>query len=155
MCYQSFCWIKKHTVLTVLLVLWVGLLLVPPTVLTAVRVDFADSGYERAEQLKVLTSRSDTTIPFSGLRTTYGKTGQSRIYFFDPIYRKGSYIRRLDPIDTEYEEPLGIRSITITCNGVKSFTLTGEEILTYFTLNDQVEVADSSPKVLTLTITGG
>ncbi len=55
MCYQSFCWIKKHTVLTVLLVLWVGLLLVPPTVLTAVRVDFADSGYERAEQLKVLT----------------------------------------------------------------------------------------------------
>ena len=155
MCYQSFCWIKKHTVLTVLLVLWVGMLLVPPTVLTAVRVDFADSGYERAEQLKVLTSRSDTTIPFSGLRTTYGKTGQSRIYFFDPIYRKGSYIRRLDPIDTEYEEPLGIRSITITCNGVKSFNLTGEEILTYFTLNDQVEVADSSPKVLTLTITGG
>ena len=71
MCYQSFCWIKKHTVLTVLLVLWVGMLLVPPTVLTAVRVDFADSGYERAEQLKVLTSRSDTTIPFSGLRTTY------------------------------------------------------------------------------------
>ena len=46
MCYQSFCWIKKHTVLTVLVVLWVGLLLVPPTVLTAVRVDFADSGYE-------------------------------------------------------------------------------------------------------------
>ena len=137
------------------MVLWVGMLLVPPTVLTAVRVDFADSGYERAEQLKVLTSRSDTTIPFSGLRTTYGKTGQSRIYFFDPIYRKGSYIRRLDPIDTEYEEPIGIRSITITCNGVKSFTLTGEEILAYFTLNDQVEVADSSPKVLTLTITGG
>ena len=61
MCYQSFCWIKKHTVLIVLLVLWVGMLLVPPTVLTAVRVDFADSGYERAEQLKVLTSRSDTT----------------------------------------------------------------------------------------------
>ena len=49
MCYQSFCWIKKHTVLTVLLVLWVGMLLVPPTVLTAVRVNFADSGYERAD----------------------------------------------------------------------------------------------------------
>ena len=145
---------KNHRALTVLLALLALFLLMPPLVLTKVQVNFADRDYTKADDLKILTSRSDTVIPFSGLRTTYGRKDKSRVYFLDPIYRKGSYLRRIDPIDAEYDEHVRIQSIEVSYNGRKGFVLNGEEILSYFTLNDQAEAVENSDGVLELRITG-
>lgn len=154
MCYQSFCWMKKYKWQLLLAALFLCLLAFPPAVLTEVRVEFQDSSYEKAENLKILTSRSDDTIPFSGLQITYGKKDESRICFFDPIYRRGTYIRRLDPIDSEYDEVIRIRSITVTCNGFWDFTLEGEELKAAFTANDQAEILEDGEEGLSLRITG-
>ena len=69
---------KKYKWRLLLAALFLVFLAFPPAVLTRVQVSFSDSGYEKAENLKILTSRSDETIPFSGLQTTYGKKGESR-----------------------------------------------------------------------------
>lgn len=69
---------KKYKWRLLLAALFLVFLGFPPAVLTRVQVSFSDSGYEKAENLKILTSRSDETIPFSGLQTTYGKKGESR-----------------------------------------------------------------------------
>lgn len=128
MCYQSFCWMRKYKWRILFIVLFLILLAFPPAVLTRVRVVFADSSYEKTENLKILVSRSDETIPFSGLKTTYARKGESRIWFLDPVYRKGTYIRRLDPIDSEYDEVIQIRSVSVTFSGLGGFTLEGEAL---------------------------
>ena len=69
---------KKYKWRLLLAALFLVFLGFPPAVLTRVQVSFSDSSYEKAENLKILTSRSDETIPFSGLQTTYGKKGESR-----------------------------------------------------------------------------
>ena len=134
--------------------LFLILLVFPPAVVTEVRVAFSDSGYEKTENLKILTSRSDETIPLNGLQTTYGRTGESRIYFLDPIYQKGTYIRRLDPIDSAYEELIRIQSVSLSFNGLGGFTLEGEELRQAFTGNEQVEILEDGGEELVLRITG-
>ena len=145
---------KKYKWRLLLAAVFLILLAFPPAVLTRVQVAFGDSSYPEAENLKILVSKSDETIPFSGLKTTYGKTGKSRIWFFDPIYRKGTYIRRLDPIDSEYAEVIQIRSITVTFNGLGGFTLEGEALARAFSANDQVEILETGEEGLSLRITG-
>ena len=145
---------KKYKWRLLLAAVFLILLAFPPAVLTRVQVAFGDSSYPEAENLKILVSKSDETIPFSGLKTTYGKTGKSRIWFFDPIYRKGTYIRRLDPIDSEYDEVIQIRSITVTFNGLGGFTLEGEALARAFSANDQVEILETGEEGLSLRITG-
>lgn len=154
MCYQSFCWMKKYKWRLLFAALFLILLVFPPAVLTEVRVVFSDSSYEKTENLKILTSRSDENIPLSGLQTTYGRKGESRIYFLDPIYRKGTYIRRLDPIDSACDDVIRIQSVSVSFNGLGGFTLKGEELLQAFTGNDQVEILEDEGEGLALRITG-
>ena len=65
---------KKYKWRLLLAAVFLILLAFPPAVLTRVQVAFGDSSYPEAENLKILVSKSDETIPFSGLKTPYGKT---------------------------------------------------------------------------------
>ena len=118
------------------------------------RINYSDPGYTEGETFKVLTSPREDTIPFSGLQATYARTGQSRIYFLDYLYWKGSYVRRLDPADTDKIPLVSIRSVEIRCNGILGGVLEGQTLYDAFTPNEQVEMALSPEGNLDLLISG-
>lgn len=130
------------------------LLLFPPAASMHLRINYADSNYSEGESFKVLTSYRDDTIPFSGLQTTYARKGESHIYFLDFLYRKGSYVRRLDPADTDKLPLVQIRSIEIWCSGFLGGILDGQALYDAFTPNEQVEMILNTEGCLELSISG-
>ena len=124
---------KKHPLLAVTAIICLLLLLFPPLVCMELRINYSDPDYKEGETFKVLTSRREDTIPFSGLQRTYPRTGESRIYFLDYLYRNGNYVRRLDPADTDRIPVVSIRSIEIRCNGLPGGILEGQTLYEAFT----------------------
>ena len=133
--------LKKHPWTAAAALVCLLLLLFPPLVCMELRINYSDPRYTQGETFKVLTSHREDTIPFSGLQATYARTGQSRIYFLDYLYRKGSYVRRLDPADTDKIPLVSIRSVEIRCNGILGGVLEGQTLYDAFTPNEQVEMA--------------
>lgn len=146
--------LKKHPWTAAAALVCLLFLLFPPVVCMELRINYSDPGYTEGETFKVLTSPREDTIPFSGLQATYARTGQSRIYFLDYLYRKGSYVRRLDPADTDKIPLVSIRSVEIRCNGILGGVLEGQTLYDAFTPNEQVEMALSPEGNLDLLISG-
>lgn len=145
---------KKHPLLAVTAIICLLLLLFPPLVCMELRINYSDPDYKEGETFKVLTSRREDTIPFSGLQRTYPRTGESRIYFLDYLYRNGNYVRRLDPADTDRIPVVSIRSIEIRCNGLPGGILEGQALYEAFTPNEQVEMSLDEEGNLELLISG-
>ena len=131
--------LKKHPLALVLGLVCLLLLLFPPAASMHLRINYADTDYSDGETFKVLTSYRDDTIPFSGLQNTYARTGESRIYFLDFSYRKGNYVRRLDPADTDRIPMMQIRSIELWCSGFLGGILEGQALYDAFIPNELVE----------------
>lgn len=146
--------LKKHPLAIGLGFICLLLLLFPPFASMHLRINYANADYSEGETFKVLTSYRDDTIPFSGLQNTYARKGESRIYFLDFSYRKGNYVRRLDPADTDRIPMVQIRSIEIWCNGFLGGILEGQALYDAFTPNDQVEMSLNKEYCLDLLING-
>ncbi len=145
---------KKHPLIAATAIICLLLLLFPPLVCMELRINYSDPDYKEGETFKVLTSRREDTIPFSGLQRTYPRTGESRIYFLDYLYRNGNYVRRLDPADTDRIPVVSIRSVEIRCNGLPGGILEGQALYEAFTPNEQVEMSLDEEGNLELLISG-
>ena len=146
--------LKKPPLALVLGLVCLLLLLFPPAASMHLRINYADTDYSDGETFKVLTSYRDDTIPFSGLQNTYARTGESRIYFLDFSYRKGNYVRRLDPADTDRIPMMQIRSIELWCSGFLGGILEGQALYDAFIPNEQVEKFLNEEGCLELLING-
>ncbi len=146
--------LKNHPWAFGLTLIFLLLLLFPPFAFMELRVSYGDPAYDQGDRCKLLTSYQEDTIPFSGLQNTYPRTGESRFIFPDFLYRKGSYVRRLDPIDTDTTPVISIRSIELLCSGLLGGRLEGQALMEAFTPNEQVEMTLNEENCLELTIKG-
>ena len=145
---------KNHPWAAGLALVFLLLLLFPPFAFMELRVNFGEPDYDQGDRCKLLTSYQEDTIPLSGLQNTYPRTGESRFSFPDFLYRKGSYVRRLDPIDTDSTPVVTIRSIELRCSGFLGAVLEGQALMKAFTPNEQVEMSLNGENCLKLMIKG-
>lgn len=146
--------IKGHPWAAVLAVVCLLLLLFPPAVCMELRIKYTDTQYEKGEKLKVFTSPWEDRILSGGLRVTYARKGESRVRFLDPLYGKGCYVRRLDPLDSDAMPVVRIRSIEMYCNGRYGGALSGQALCEAFTANEQTEIRLDEEGQLEISILG-
>lgn len=132
-------WMKKHWKLLGIGVLLLGFLLHPFVVLSEIRIDFTKEDYSAGNHWKVFTAYSEQA-GLDSIRRTYERPGEARVAFFDATYGKGTYVKRMDPIDYDYGNEVSVRSMTFYFNGFYGGQLEGEELFQAFTPNDQVEM---------------
>ena len=147
-------WIKKHWKLLAIGILLIGFLLRPFAVLTEIRIDFTKEDYSGGNHWKVFTAYTEQA-GLDSIRRTYEKPGQATVAFFDAAYGKGTYVKRMDPMDYDYGLEVAVRSMTFYFNGFYGGKLEGEELFRAFTPNDQVQMYELEDGSLGLLIVGG
>lgn len=146
-------WMKKHWKLLGIGVLLIGFLLHPFVVLTEIRIDFAKEDYSAGDHWKVFTTYGEQP-GLDSIRRTYERPGEARVVFFDASYRKGTYVKRMDPVDYNFDDEAAVRSITFYINGFYGGRLEGEELFQAFTPNEQVRMYELEDGSLGLWIEG-
>ncbi len=147
--------IRKHPWIAALAVICLLLFLFPPIVCMELRVNYTDMEYEKGAKLEVLTSPWEDRILPSGLQVTCARRGQSRIRFLDPLYWKGCYVRRLDPLNSDAQPIVRIRSIEVYCNGKYGGAWSGQALYEAFTCNEQAQIRLDEEGQLEVSILGG
>lgn len=68
--------------------------------------------------------------------------GVARIFYGEIQYGSHCSLKRIDPLDQHYStgEPLTITGLTVKKNGIRTVTLTGDELRTYFRVNADLEL---------------
>ncbi len=146
-------WIKKQYKLLAIAMLLLCFLLHPFVVLAEIRIDFAKEDYSAGDHWKVLTSYREHA-GIDSVRRTYERPGEARVAFFDFSYGKGTYVKRMDPMDYNFNNESAVRSITFYMNGFYAGRLEGEELLQAFVPNDQVRMYETEDGCLGLWIEG-
>lgn len=146
-------WMKKHWKLLGIGVLLLGFLLHPFVVLSEIRIDFTKADYSAGDHWKVFTTYAEQP-GLDSIRRTYERPGEARVAFFDASYRMGTYVKRMDPIDYNFDDEIAVRSITFYINGFYGGQLEGKELLQAFIPNEQVRMYELEDGSLGLWIEG-
>lgn len=146
-------WIKKQYKLLAIMVLLLCFLLHPFLILTEIRIDFAKEDYSAGNHWKVFTSYHEQ-VGIDSVRRTYEKPGAARVVFPDFAYEKGTYVKRMDPMDYDFDDEAIVRSMTFYINGFYAGRLEGKELLQSFVPNDQVRMYETEDGYLGLWIEG-
>lgn len=119
-------------------VLWVLLCLVAAPVYTTVTVEFAEDPSGEAVTAVFTSLRENVTAKGARARAIYD--GTARISFYDVQYGNHCSIKRIDPLDSEWqkEELVTISAVSVQKNGMLVWSAGGEALAEYFTGNDQV-----------------
>lgn len=135
--------LKSKKMYIVVVALWVLLCLLATPVYTSVTVNFAQDPSGEAVTTIFTSLRENVTSKGARARTIY--EGVAHISFYDIQYGKHCSIKRIDPVDENWqrEELLTISGISVSKNGIPVWEVSGAGLLEYFTGNDQVSFQES------------
>ena len=145
--------LKKWWKPLLLIAIAVLFLIYPPVVLAEIRVDFEKADYTAGHHWKALTSYTEN-VGLDSVKDTYAKTGEARVFFWDIRYRDGQTLKRMDPIDYNMDDEIRVKDMAFFINGVYAGQLSGEELLSMFTTNEQVDAYLTDTGSLGLSIKG-
>ncbi len=146
-------WLKKWWKPFVLVLILAVFFLYPPVVLTEVRVDFEKEDYSAGNHCKLFASFTEN-LGVGSVKNAYKKAGEARFFFWDIAWRDGETFKRLDPIDYNLDDEIRIKDIAFFINGFYAGKLSGEELLSSFAPNEQVEMYETDTGSLGLYILG-
>ena len=146
-------WIKRYWKPFVIAGILLGFLLYPPAVLIEIQVDFAKEDYTAGNHWKVLTSYQEH-VGLDSVERTYEMPGTAKVVFLDFSYRKGTYVKRIDPIDYDSDNEIEVQALTFYVNGFYAGKLKGEELRDSFLPNEQVTLYETEAGNLGFRIQG-
>jgi len=123
--------------------MWILLCLLVTPVYTTVTVNYVPDPSGEAVTT-VFTSLRENVSP-AGARARVIYEGVARISFYDLQYGKHCSVKRIDPLDENWqnEELVTISEITVHKNGLLAWEASGAELNQYFTGNEQTLIQDS------------
>lgn len=144
--------IKKRWGLLILALL-LAFLIYPPAVFVKVQINFGEADYTAGNHWKVLTSYREN-VGVDSVERTYENPGTAWVSFLDFSFRKGDYVKRMDPSDYFYEKEILLRDLTLFVNGFYAGRLEGEELLRAFSPNEQVRIYEAKEGLLGISVAG-
>jgi len=133
----------KNKKLYIVVTMWILLCLLVTPVYTTVTVNYAPDPSGEAVTT-VFTSLRENVSP-AGARARVIYEGVARISFYDLQYGKHCSVKRIDPLDENWQngELVTISEITVHKNGLLAWEASGAELNQYFTGNEQTLIQDS------------
>lgn len=133
----------KNKKMYIVVAMWVLLCLLVTPVYTTVTVNFTPDPSGEAVTTVFTSLRENVTSTGARARTIY--EGVARISFYDLQYGNHCSVKRIDPLDENWqnEELVTISSITVHKNGLPAWEASGTELNEYFTGNEQTLIQDS------------
>jgi len=133
----------KNKKLYIVVTMWILLCLLVTPVYTTVTVNYVPDPSGEAVTT-VFTSLRENVSP-AGARARVIYEGVARISFYDLQYGKHCSVKRIDPLDENWqnEELVTISEITVHKNGLLAWEASGAELNQYFTGNEQTLIQDS------------
>ena len=133
----------KNKKMYIVVAMWVLLCLLVTPVYTTITVNYADDPSGEAVTTVFTSLRENVTSKGARARTIY--EGVARISFYDLQYGNHCSIKRIDPLDEDWqnEESVTISSIEIEKNGILTWKASGAELREYFTGYEQTLLQDS------------
>ena len=133
----------KNKKMYIVVTMWVLLCLLVTPVYTTVTVNFAGDPSGEAVTT-IFTSLRENVSP-AGARARVIYEGVARISFYDLQYGKHCSVKRIDPLDENWqnEELVTISGIEVSKNGLPVWEASGAELNEYFTGNEQTLIQDS------------
>ena len=133
----------KNKKMYIVVAMWVLLCLVATPVYTTVTVNYADDPAGEAVTTVFTSLRENVTSRGARARTIY--EGVARISFYDLQYGNHCSVKRIDPLDENWQkdELVTISSIEVWKNGIMTCQVSGTELKEYFTGNEQTLIQDS------------
>lgn len=133
----------KNKKLYIVVAMWILLCLLVTPVYTTVTVNYAPDPSGEAVTT-IFTSLRENVSP-AGARARVIYEGVARISFYDLQYGKHCSVKRIDPLDENWqnEELVTISEITVHKNGLLAWEASGAELNQYFTGNEQTLIQDS------------
>ena len=133
----------KNKKLYIVMTMWILLCLLVTPVYTTVTVNYVPDPSGEAVTT-VFTSLRENVSP-AGARARVIYEGVARISFYDLQYGKHCSVKRIDPLDENWQngELVTISEITVHKNGLLAWEASGAELNQYFTGNEQTLIQDS------------
>ena len=133
----------KNKKMYIVVAMWVLLCLLVTPVYTTVTVNFAGDPSGEAVTT-IFTSLRENVSP-AGARARVIYEGVARISFYDLQYGKHCSVKRIDPLDENWqnEDLVTISGIEVSKNGLPVWEASGAELNKYFTGNEQTLIQDS------------
>ena len=127
----------------IVVTMWVLLCLLVTPVYTTVTVNYAPDPSGEAVTTVFTSLRENVTSKGARARVIY--EGVARISFYDLQYGNHCSVKRIDPLDENWQkdEPITISEITVQKNGLAVWRASGKELKEYFTANEQTLILDS------------
>lgn len=126
-----------------ILTLWALLCLLVTPVYTTIMVNYEPDPSGEAITTVFTSFRENVTAKGARARVIYN--GVARVSFCDLQYGKHCSVKRIDPLDENWnnQESITISSITIKKNGLTVWSESGKVLNEYFLGNDQIVMIDS------------
>lgn len=127
----------------IVVAVWALLCLLVTPVYTTVTVNFSPDPSGEAVTTVFTSLRENVTSKGARARTIY--EGVARISFYDIQYGKHCSVKRIDPLDENWqnEEPVTIAEIRVHKNGLPVWEVSGSGLREYFIGNEQTLIQDS------------
>ena len=127
----------KNKKMYIVVTMWVLLCLLVTPVYTTVTVNFA--GDPSGEAVTTIFTSLRENVTSKGARARVIYEGVARISFYDFQYGKHCSVKRIDPLDENWqnEELVTISGIEVSKNGLPVWEASGAELNKYFTGNEQ------------------
>lgn len=131
---------NKKLLLGSMFCIWLLVCMVFTPVYTTVTLNFAED--PGGEVITTVFSGFGKHVSGHDARYRVVNYGVARISYLDIQYGSHCSLKRIDPLDQYYnrEEPLSLTGLTISKNGIRVIELTGEELSSYFSLNDDMKL---------------
>ena len=142
---------RKWTLAGIAALLWLLICLLVTPVSTTVTLTFVED--PSGEVITTVFAGPGENVTAADARSRVINSGVARISWLDLKYGDHCSLKRIDPVDQTYDAgTLTIEKLTVRKNGLSVITLEGEELLRYFTGNEQVEFQDTGD--FTFSVTG-
>ena len=142
---------RKWTLAGIAALIWLLICLLVTPVYTTVTLTFAED--PSGEVITTVFAGPGENVTAADARSRVINSGVARISWLDLKYGNHCSLKRIDPVDQAYDAgTLTIEKLTVRKNGLSVITLEGEELLRYFTGNEQVEFQDTGD--FTFSVTG-
>ena len=133
----------KNKKMYIVVTMWVLLCLLVTPVYTTVTVKYSPDPSGEAVTTVFTSLRENVTSKGARARVIY--EGAARISFYDLQYAKHCSIKRIDPLDENWQsdELVTISEVSVHKNGLLAWEASGSELNEYFTGNEQTLIQDS------------
>lgn len=133
---------RRWTLAAAATLFWLILCLLVTPVYTTVTLNYSED--PSGEVITTIFAGPGKNVSAQDAKSRVVNSGTARISWLDLKYGSHCSLKRIDPVDQTYSEgELTIESLIVRKNGIVTISLEGEELLDYFTGNEQVVFADT------------